>query len=80
MTHEPCIRDTIREALDRCKAEGISQKEIGRRSGIPQPNISAYIHGRIDMGSRRIDRLLAALGLDVQTTRTRRTRRGDHRR
>lgn len=43
----------------------VSQSEVSRRSGVPQPNISAWLSGRRSMMLERQIDLAEALGLRV---------------
>jgi transcriptional regulator with XRE-family HTH domain len=40
---------------------GLSQSELARRSGIPQPALSAFEHGTQELGLKRIKALALAL-------------------
>lgn len=69
--------DTIREAV-RARAaalgltarvraaiaeSGLSLREIGRRSGLPNPVVSRFVSGERGVTSETLDRLIAGLGL-----------------
>lgn len=46
--------------------EEVTQQEVSRRTGIPQPNISAWLAGRRPMPMDRQVQIAAACGLDVR--------------
>jgi transcriptional regulator with XRE-family HTH domain len=52
----------IAQIRDRMDAEGISQSELARRSGIQQPRISDALNGKDEPGSRKIAKMAAAVG------------------
>lgn len=52
------------------RAAGLSQRDLARRSGVPQPLISAYEAGRRQPGAEMLLRLLRATGHDVELTDT----------
>jgi transcriptional regulator with XRE-family HTH domain len=45
---------------------GLSQRELGRRSGVPQAAISRIEHGRVSPRAETLDRLLRSCGKDVE--------------
>jgi transcriptional regulator with XRE-family HTH domain len=47
-------------------AAGISQRELARRSGVPQAGISRIEHGLVSPRAETLDRLLRGCGKDVQ--------------
>jgi len=49
------------EIRRRMEALELTQSELGRRSGVPQPKISALLRGRW-IGRDNLERLLTALG------------------
>ena len=49
---------------------GLSQRALARRSGVPQPLISAYETGARQPGADMLLRLLLATGHDVELTDT----------
>jgi hypothetical protein len=51
------VADQIRAARERA---GMTQRELARRSGVPQPHISAIESGRVTPTSPMVERLLAA--------------------
>ncbi len=57
----PDILTSIREAIDR---QGWTQRELARRSGVPQPNLSRILNGR-PAKLETVQRIAAALGLEV---------------
>jgi predicted nucleotidyltransferase/DNA-binding XRE family transcriptional regulator len=60
---------------DRRRAAGMSQRELARRSGIPQPNIAAYEIGRRVPTGATLERLDATL--DAPTLARLRRARGE---
>lgn len=56
------MRDAILAAM---KAKGMSQTDLAKASGIPRPNINAYLNGKRNLTADRIERLIAAVGLDL---------------
>lgn len=55
---------------------GLTQAEIGRRSGIAAPTISAYETGRRDPSVTNLLRILDAAGLDLALQESEHTQRG----
>ena len=47
------------------KSRGVSQNELARRTGIPQPYISRIESGRISPSLDYMDRLLGAIGYAI---------------
>jgi transcriptional regulator with XRE-family HTH domain len=47
-------------------AAGASQRELARRSGVPQASISRIEHGLVSPRAETLDRLLRACGRDVE--------------
>jgi len=45
---------------------GMSQRELARRSGVPQAAISRIEHGRVSPRTETLDRLLRSCGKDVE--------------
>lgn len=52
------IREQVRELMD---LTGMSQAELSRRACVAQPNISDFLSGKADVGTRTADRLIAVL-------------------
>jgi len=44
---------------------GVTQRELSRRSGVPQPTISRIESGRMEPTYQLLDRLLRACGMEV---------------
>ena len=51
-------------------AAGLTQRQLARRAGVPQPLISAYERGRRQPGADMLLRLLRATGHEVQLRST----------
>ncbi len=47
-------------------AAGISQRELARRSGVPQAAISRTEHGHVSPRTETLDRLLRSCGRDLE--------------
>lgn len=60
------------------EAAGMSQSQLARAAGVPQPNISAYEHGRRQPTPAVVDRIRRALMADL-SVRVRRQRTEIHR-
>jgi transcriptional regulator with XRE-family HTH domain len=45
----------------------LTQRELARRSGVPQPTVSRIEAGRISPGYELLDRLLGACGIELVT-------------
>lgn len=60
------IRQTI---IDAATQKGVSYRDVARRAGLPVPTVHRFWHGKIDLTTSRIDRLLDALGLVVAPRR-----------
>lgn len=56
-------RSTLVEAR---RGAGLSQRELSRRSGVPQAAISRIEHGLVSPRTETIDRLLRACGKDLE--------------
>lgn len=56
-------RSTVLEAR---RGAGLSQRELSRRSGVPQAAISRIEHGLVSPRTETIDRLLRACGMDLE--------------
>jgi transcriptional regulator with XRE-family HTH domain len=56
-------RSTLLEAR---RGAGFSQRELSRRSGVPQAAISRIEHGLVSPRTETIDRLLRACGKDLE--------------
>jgi transcriptional regulator with XRE-family HTH domain len=56
-------RSTVLEAR---REAGLSQRELSRRSGVPQAAISRIEHGLVSPRTETIDRLLRACGKDLE--------------
>jgi predicted transcriptional regulator len=55
------------EAIQReMKRQEISQSELARRAGVPQPNISRILAGGRGKISSELTRVLDALGLEIE--------------
>jgi transcriptional regulator with XRE-family HTH domain len=52
--------------LEARRGAGLSQRELSRRSGVPQAAISRIEHGLVSPRTETIDRLLRACGKDVE--------------
>ncbi len=63
------IRETI---LQTAKARGLSAYRLARMSGVPQRTVQAYYSGERDLTGARLDKLAAALGLELRPVRGRR--------
>ncbi|WP_238148029.1 helix-turn-helix domain-containing protein [Rothia halotolerans] len=48
---------------------GTTQSELSKISGIHQPSISQFLAGKVDFSDRRVDRLLACMGLRLEVVR-----------
>ena len=60
------FRDIIaREA----RRQGLSGYRIGKLSGVPIRTVQAYLAGTTDLAGRRIERIAAALGLELRPVR-----------
>lgn len=56
------MSSTVAESLrERRLARALTQRELARRAGVPQPNVSAYESGRRIPSSETLQRLHAAL-------------------
>lgn len=53
------FRAEVRRAMER---GGMTQAALARASGVPRPNISAWLSGRADITTSTLSRLLVALG------------------
>lgn len=53
-------------ALGARLSAGISQRELARRSGVPQAGISRIEHGLVSPRAETLDRLLRSCGRDVE--------------
>lgn len=62
----PTLREQIADAME---GQSVTQAELSRRTGIPQPNLSDYLRGEADMTGERLDRILAALSLRLTARR-----------
>lgn len=56
------LRKIIVAEADR---QGLSQAELARRAGLPQPTVNVYFTGRNDLAGTRVGALMKALGLKV---------------
>jgi transcriptional regulator with XRE-family HTH domain len=63
-----CV-DARTVALGARRGAGISQRELSRRSGIPQASISRIEAGLVAPRTSTLDRLLAACGRDLDLVR-----------
>ncbi|MGH2591413.1 MAG: helix-turn-helix domain-containing protein [Actinomycetota bacterium] len=52
--------------LEARRGAGLSQRELSRRSGVPQAAISRIEHGLVSPRIETIDRLLRACGKDLE--------------
>lgn len=57
------LSDHLRESI-----AAVGQKELERRTGVPQSNISAWLQGRRPMPIERQIQLAEACGLEVEIT------------
>jgi transcriptional regulator with XRE-family HTH domain len=53
-------------ALEARQGAGLSQRELARRSGVPQAAISRIEHGLVSPRAETLDRLLRSCGKDVE--------------
>ena len=67
MTKPIDLRAAIRARL---AETGMSQTELGKAIGRTQPNVSAYLAGRLDWGGETVGAALAAVGLRVTASKT----------
>ena len=58
--------DTQTILLEARRAAGLSQRELARRSEVPQAAISRIEHGLISPRAATLDRLLRACGKDLE--------------
>jgi transcriptional regulator with XRE-family HTH domain len=49
-----------------CSFSGLSQAELGRRSGLPRSVVNVYLRGNREPGVDTLARLAAAGGLEIQ--------------
>lgn len=56
------IVEQLKEAIRTC---GLSQAELARRSGVPQPNISKFLLGKKDFALESAALICDALGLSL---------------
>lgn len=57
------VRQTILKELKRQKK---SRYWLAKQTGIALPNVYQYLNGKSDMSTARIERLLAAMGLEIR--------------
>ena len=60
--NQQSIRRSILAAM---RAQGISQRELGKRSGLAQTTVNRYCNAVRDMTGENLDKLLQALGLKI---------------
>jgi transcriptional regulator with XRE-family HTH domain len=48
------------------ESSGLTQSDVSQASGIAVPNLSSIESGRVDFRMSTLDRVLEALGLDIQ--------------
>ena len=68
----------FRRIIEReAKRQGLSGYRIGKLSGVPIRTVQAYLAGTTDLAGRRIEKIAAALGLELRPAlRTRRKTKG----
>jgi len=54
------------------KRQGLSGYRIGKLSGVPIRTVQQYLAGETDLAGRRIERIAAALGLELRPVRRKR--------
>jgi len=59
-------RDILRQVV---LETGITQSELSRMSGVRQPSISQFLHGRVKMSDDMLDRLLSCMGFRLEVVR-----------
>jgi hypothetical protein len=67
------IRDTIKREAER---RGLSAYAVGKLADVPIRTVQGYFAGTIDLASRRIDKLAAALGLELRPIKPAGKRKG----
>lgn len=67
------IRQDIQIELQRC---GISQAELGRRSGVLRHRVNEYLTGKREVCTNTLERLLDALEMEIRPERQR-ARKGE---
>jgi transcriptional regulator with XRE-family HTH domain len=68
---------TVESLRKRRRLAGMSMAELSRRSGIPRPNISRIERGLVDPRLSTVERLLGALGLQLDVVPRRAVGIGD---
>lgn len=66
------FRQVIQREAERQELSGYA---LGKLSGIPIRTVQAYLSGSIDLASRRVEALAAALGLELRKVTRTRTKR-----
>ncbi len=60
----------FRDIIEReARRQGLSGYRIGKLSGVPIRTVQAYLAGTTDLAGRRIERIAAALGLELRPVR-----------
>ena len=63
----------FRKIIEReAKRQGLSGYRIGKLSGVPIRTVQAYLAGTTDLAGRRIEKIAAALGLELRPVRPKR--------
>jgi plasmid maintenance system antidote protein VapI len=57
------LADMLRQVI---RDSGVSQEEVGRRTGIPAPVVSRLLSGKRDLTLRTADKLAVYLGLELR--------------
>ncbi len=71
------IGDQVRQAAERAIGAGlVTQAELSRRVGLSEAQVSRFLRGERSLSAESIDRILAALGLEITLT-PQRTKRGE---
>ena len=65
VTSQPGAGEVDKLLVDALKQAGVSQSQLSRLTGVPQPQISRYVRGRASPSLAQLRRMLAALGLGV---------------
>ncbi|MDK2014521.1 helix-turn-helix domain-containing protein [Deinococcus sp. 43] len=61
------MNDQVRQAVrERMKAQGMTQTELGDAVGMAQPNIQRLLAGRVGAVPESWQKVLDALGLELQ--------------
>jgi len=61
---------TFHEVIKReAERRGLTGYRIGKLTGVPIRTVQAYLSGSTDLAGRRIERIAAALGLELRPKR-----------